>query len=122
MDKFIKEHPEERKGWTVERKAEPKSILSPFGLVKYNRCYYKNKATREYAHLVARMAGYGPHARVDTALKANLVNMSAKLSYRKSGTVTAKNSPELEVSGQTVLNAIRNFDSKKVLLKETKEF
>lgn len=118
MDEFIKKHPGERKGWTVERQGEPKSILSPFGLVEYRRCYYKNKARKEYAHLVDRMAGYGPHARVDAALKSNLVDMSAELSYRKSGKELARNASELEVSGQTVLNAIRSFDSKKVLLKE----
>ena len=41
-DMWIKENHRERKGWVVERKNEPKSVLTPFGLMGFQRTYYHN--------------------------------------------------------------------------------
>mgnify|MGYP005850832455 CR=1 FL=1 len=84
-DTYLREHRDERRGWEIERRNQPKSILTPFGPITYKRTYYRHKETGEYAHLVDRLAGHGPHARVDATLKADVVDLATELSYRKSG-------------------------------------
>lgn len=106
----------ERKGWQVERRNESKEILSTFGAVRYNRTYYKG--SEGYAHLVDLMAGLGPHARLDNTLKATLVDKAADVSYRKSGLDPSSRVPGVEVSGQAVMKAVRNFNTAAVPLKE----
>ena len=112
-DQYLKENRRERKGWVVQRSSEEKNILTPFGLVTYSRTYYRNKETGEYAHLVDRLAGYGPHARVDAALKAELIAKATEISYRKSVAEQEKNAPGTAVSAQTVMNAIRSYFARK---------
>lgn len=101
-DARLREGISERPGWVVERKNETKSVLTPFGQLTYERTYFQHKQTREYAHLVDRMAGFEPHCRIDAATKGILVEAAANQSYRKSGATR-------EVSGQTVLKAVRSF-------------
>lgn len=72
-DKYLRENRDERRGWVVERRGEEKTITTTFGDVTYKRTYYYNKETKEYAHLVDIVAGYGSHARVDAFLKAELM-------------------------------------------------
>jgi len=108
-DRYVREHKEEREGWVVVRR-DTKKVLSPFGEVSYERTYYRHKETGEYRYLADEMAGYGPHTRVDIALKANLVDAASELSYRKSGREPEKQAKGTQVSGQTVLNAIRIMD------------
>jgi hypothetical protein len=64
-DSYLREHREERVGWEIERRQEPKNLLTPFGQITYRRTYYRHKESGEYAHLVDRVAEHGPHARVD---------------------------------------------------------
>jgi hypothetical protein len=109
-DANLRENREERPGWQVERKNEPKSVLSPFGLVSYQRTYYRHKATGKHAHLVDLAAGYGPHCRVDPSVKAEVVEMATELSYRKSGREPAKQARSVILSGQAVMKAIREAD------------
>ncbi|MGB9826094.1 MAG: UPF0236 family transposase-like protein, partial [Desulfofundulus sp.] len=111
-DQYLKQNRVERPGWVVERNDEIKNIVTLFGEVTYNRTYYWNKHTGEYAHLVDRLAGYGPHARVDTALKADLIDTAVEMSYRKSGMEPERKVIGTAVSGQTVMNTIRKYFSK----------
>lgn len=107
-DAWLKENPRERKGWVVERKGELKSVLTPFGHMTFQRTYYRNKETACYAHLVDRVAGLNPHAKIDLCVKAKLVDSASEISYRKAGKqVWFSSSPENTVSGQTVMNMIR---------------
>lgn len=117
-DAYLLKKRSERKGWQVERRNESKEILSPFGPVRYERTYYKS--TDGYAHLVDRMAGLGPHARLDNTLKASLVEKAADVSYRKSGLEPYQRASGVEVSGQAVMKAIQNFDPARVQTKEPK--
>lgn len=107
-DANILKNRSERKGWQVERRNESKEILSPFGAVQYKRTYYKGP--NGYAHLLDRMAGLGPHTRLDNTLKASLVDQATDVSYRKSGLDPYQRALDVKVSGQTVMNAIRGFN------------
>ena len=93
-----------------QRRDDVKRILTPFGKVEYRRTYFKHTKTKECAYLVDRLAGYGPHAKIDLALAAEVVEAASELSYRKSGEKPSRAAPEARVSGQTVMRAIRGFD------------
>lgn len=82
-DSYFYEHREERTSWEVERRNDPKEILTIFGPVRYKRTYYRHKETGERAHLVDRLAGYKPHDRVDPLVKAQALEMATEISYRK---------------------------------------
>jgi len=109
-DRRLVEHREERPGWRIQRRDDVKRILTPFGKVEYRRTYFKHTKTKECAYLVDRLAGYGPHAKIDLALAAEVVEAASELSYRKSGEKPSRAAPEARVSGQTVMRAIRGFD------------
>ncbi len=109
-DQRLVERREERPGWRIQRRDDEKSILTPFGTVKYRRTYFRHVKTKECAYLVDRQAGYGPHARIDLALAAEIVDAASELSYRKSGEKPSRAAPGARVSGQTVMKAIRRFD------------
>ncbi|RDV80086.1 UPF0236 family transposase-like protein, partial [Ammonifex thiophilus] len=72
-DAYLREHREKRPGWQVERRDDPKEVLTLFGLVSYKRTYYRHRETGERAHLVDRLVGYGPHTRVDPLVKAQVL-------------------------------------------------
>lgn len=109
-DRRLVECREERSGWRIQRRDDEKSILTPFGKVEYKRTYFKHAKTKECAHLVDRRSGYGPHARIDLALAAEVVEAASELPYRKSGEKPGRAAPEARVSGQTVMKTIRGFD------------
>jgi hypothetical protein len=102
-DRRFVEHREERPGWRIQRRDDVKSILTPFGRVEYRRTYFKHAKTKEYAYLVDRQAGHGPHAKIDLALAAEVVEAASELSYRKSGEKPGRAAPEARVSAQTVM-------------------
>lgn len=101
----------ERPGWVIERRDEAKLIITPFGEVTYRRSYFQHKQTGEYAHLVDRLAGVEPHCRIDAAAKAQLLENAVDHSYRKSG-------QKLDVSGQAVLEVVRQFSGQGAGAKE----
>lgn len=109
LDEQIKNDPEQRKDWVVERKDDEKTIMSIFGPVTYKRTYYRNKITGEYAYLVDRLAGIEVHARTDLSLKAKVVDLSTEVSYRKAGAQLDNPDQQTAVSGQTVMNALRRI-------------
>ena len=108
-DAYLRAHQQERRGWTVERRNQEKNILTCFGQATYRRTYYRHEQSGEYAHLVDRMAGYGPHARVDAGLKAEVIDLATEISYRKSGQEPARRVRGVMISGTAVMQAIRSF-------------
>lgn len=105
-DQYLKENKQERDDWSVVRR-DTKTILSVFGEVTYKRTYYKHKQTGQYSYLVDEKAGFMPHTRIDHGLKADLVEHSTELSYRKSAKEPARHASGVDVSAQSVLNALR---------------
>lgn len=112
-DEQLRNNPECRKGWVIVRK-DPKSILSPFGEIEYERTYFKRKKDKKHLYLVDELAGYQPHARVDAAVKANLIEHASELSYRKSGQEQAVLAKGTDVSAQTVSCTLAGFDTSKL--------
>jgi len=108
-DTYLREHREERPGWQVERRDEPKEILTLFGLVSYKRTYYRHKETGERVHLIDRLVGYGPHTRVDPLVKAQALEEAVELSYRRSGERVGKGNREVVLSGEAVKKVVHDF-------------
>ena len=110
LDRELKADEERKLKWEVVRKDDAKGLLTPFGLVTYNRTYYRHKESKEYAYLVDRKAGIKPNSRVSENLKAELVDSSAVMSYEHATVELSRYNRELKVSKQTVGNYIKAFE------------
>jgi len=105
-DEIIRESNTRKKSWYIQRRNDPKTLLTTFGAVDYERTYYKHKKKSEYAYLSDHSLGIDPHDRMDLSYQSELINQSLDLSYEKSSRNVSK---EVLVSKQTVMNSIRNL-------------
>ncbi|MCL6559849.1 MAG: ISLre2 family transposase [Firmicutes bacterium] len=108
-DAYLREHREERPGWQIQRRNDSKEVLTIFGLVNYERTYYRHKETGERAYLIDRLVGYGVHARVDPLVKAQALETAVELSYRKSGEEAGRGNRGVVLSGEAVKKVIHSF-------------
>lgn len=106
VDKRVKESLNRKQDWTVKSKDSSKSLGTIFGEVKYKRTYYQNKRTGEYKYLSDEILGLKAHDKMDISLKSKLVEEAIDSSYRKSG---RKASESIDLTGQTVMNTIREL-------------
>lgn len=104
-DRQIREERFRRKDWVVERRNDRHTLLVPYGEVCYQRTYYQHKPTAQYAYLSDIACGIATHERIHSTLSAGLVEQTCHRSYRKSG----RQYPEALVSGQAVLNHVRDL-------------
>jgi len=103
-DVIIRESDKRKKSWHVQRKKDPKTLITIFGAVNYKRTYYKHKNRGSYCYLSDEALGIDPYERMDLSFKAALVEKSLDTSYQKSGESISE---EVQVSKQTVMNCIR---------------
>ena len=106
LNKALLDSVERKRFWVVKNKAEKKTFCTRFGEVKYARTYFQNKKTGEFCYLADERIGLAPHDRMDTDLKAKLVEEAIDVSYGKSGASVAE---PLQFSPQTVMNTIREL-------------
>src|SRR5690606_28327350 len=50
-DERLREEPQARPGWVVARRGDEKQLLTPFGMVSYERTYFRHRAGKQYAYL-----------------------------------------------------------------------
>jgi len=105
-DESVKSGKERKKNWYVKEKAAPNTLATIFGEVHYNRTYYVHKKTVEYKYISDEMLGISAHDKMDLSLKAKLLEEAVETPYRRSG---KKATEALEISGQTVMNTIREL-------------
>lgn len=96
IGKRVKEDINRKRDWVVKNKDNIKSLGTIFGEVKYKRTYYQNKRTREYRYLLDEILGIKPHDKIDTSLKAKLVEEAIDLPYRKTGKIASES---IELTG-----------------------
>jgi hypothetical protein len=102
----IDEHPARKQNWHVQRRNDKKTISTVLGDVTYFRTYYCHKKNRSYAYLCDNWFGVEKHERIDTSLKAAIVEKATDLSYQK----TIDSFPEVGISSKTtVMNIIRRI-------------
>ena len=121
VDEVVRETKNRKKEYYIQRREDPKTILTLFGEVKYSRTYYKNKKDGSYCYLSDDMVGIEPYDRMDLSFEANIVEKSLTLSYQKSGDMGSSN---IGVSKQTVMNTIRklgNLENNDVEIKQLKK-
>src|SRR5690606_23762372 len=82
-DERLREEPQARPGWVVARRGDEKQLLTPFGMVSYERTYFRHRAGKQYAYLADAIIGVTPHQRVNDGVKARLVERAVEQSYRK---------------------------------------
>jgi len=51
MNEAYRRSPDRKRKWVVKSKADPNTLATIFGEVKYNRTYFQNKRTGEFAYL-----------------------------------------------------------------------
>src|SRR5690606_39272000 len=49
-DERLREEPQARPGWVVARRGDEKQLLTPFGMVSYERTYFRHRARKQYAY------------------------------------------------------------------------
>lgn len=109
-----------KKTWTVVRKKDRKEILTSFGLLAYERTYYRHKESRRYAYLVDEKVGIAPHVRVGASLKGDLVQTCADMSYERSSVQLSRHNAELKVSRQTAAACVKKFQAEPLPVLEQK--
>lgn len=110
VDESIAENPSVRRGWTVQRKGDVRTLVTEHGELKYTRRYYKNDRQNDYSYLADRVIGVDKYERIERGLGAKLCNMATEQSYAKSSTYSCKGM----VSRQSVLNKTREVREKRL--------
>ena len=85
FDTYLHERPELRQGWVIERKNDTRSVITSLGEVTFQRTYFKNKETGEYAYLVDRLLGLDSHDRLTEDAKTRVLEEAVCSSYQKAG-------------------------------------
>lgn len=117
IDETLIHSTKRKKFWHVEKRSQEKKIITVLGEVQYKRTYFVSKKDKGYKYLVDEMFGIKPHERMDQTIEAKLIELSSNLSYRKSGKEIL-----VPVSGQTVMNKIREIEEiKREVLAEKKK-
>lgn len=104
LDESVRNSSERKKNWYVQERNKPNTLATIFGEVHYERTYYKEKETGKYCSLSDEIVGIDAHDKMDLSLKAKCVELASMQPYRKSGKQACGT---LELTGQTVMNAIR---------------
>jgi hypothetical protein len=108
LDSLVKDDPRRKHSWYVHEKAAPNTLATIFGEIQYTRTYYKNKHGKEYRYLSDELVGISAYDKMDLSLKAKLIEESIDTPYARSG---IKASPAIEITSQSVMNAIRELGS-----------
>lgn len=108
VDQAIRESQDRKRKWVVKSKADQKNLATLFGEVSYKRTYYQNKKTDEYSYLSDEAVGIKAHDKLDTSLKARLIEEAIHMPYRRSGQKAAE---AVNLTSQTVMNSIRELGS-----------
>jgi hypothetical protein len=105
-DEVYKNSKARKCNWIVKSKDDKKTLTTIFGEVKYKRTYYENKKTGEYSYLSDEAVGISSHDKLDSSLKARLVEEAVFMPYSRSG---EKATDAVSLTGQTVMNSIREL-------------
>jgi len=74
---------ERKEEWTIHSRNREKKISTLLGDISYNRTYYRNRKTGDFRHLVDDLLDIEPHSRIDTGLKADMLDKAKEMSYEQ---------------------------------------
>lgn len=103
INKHIKEMPERKGKYYLQRKNDNRSLVTRFGLFEFQRDYYKNIKNNEYIYILDKLLGVKKYEKVEANLKGQILEKASEVSYAKA----AKYSSPITISRQTVKNIVR---------------
>lgn len=103
LNKHIKEMPERKGKYYLQRNKDNRSLVTRFGLFEFERDYYKNKKNKEYTYILDKILGIKKYEKVESNLKGQILEKASEVSYSKA----ARYSSPVSLSRQTVKNIIR---------------
>ncbi len=114
LNKAVKDDPERKKKWQVERKADKNTLVTIFGEVEYKRTYYVSKNENEYKYLSDELLGIKPHQKVETLVESRMVESAINNSYQESA-------KPYDISKQKVMESIVSLEDIEVKVPERDE-
>jgi hypothetical protein len=106
MDDYLRNCEVRKQDWEIVRK-DKTSLLTSFGMIKYDRTYFKHKNRGQRRYLVDRIVGIEPHTRMSDDVVINAIEEAADSSYRKAGEQATYLD---EISKQAVMNKVHNLE------------
>lgn len=118
FDSIIKESPERKEKWYVDRTSE-KSLVTSLGAVTYKKTLFKNKETGECKYLLDKIMKLEPHTRITTDAVERVLTESVQTSYRRGGDNVSID--ETCVSKETTKNILHTLRFPEVVYPEVKK-
>ena len=108
LDESIARHRSIRPNWLVVHKAVKRELVTAYGVLRYERRYYRNKKTGDYAYLADQLLGVEAYERVELGLGSQLCQLATEQSYARSSEQACGGA----VSRQTVMKKTRQVEEK----------
>ncbi len=103
LNKHIKEAPERKGKYYVQRNNDKRSLVTRFGLLEFERTYYKNNKENKYVYILDKMLGIEKYEKVEANLKGEILDKASEVSYEKA----ARYSSPVALTRETVKKIIR---------------
>ena len=120
LNQHIKEAPERKGKYYVQRNNDKRTLVTRFGLLEFERTYYKNNKENKYTYILDELLGIEKYEKIEGNLKGEILEKAIDFSYEKS----AKLSTTVAVTRETVKRIIRengSIDNLEIEVKEKKE-
>lgn len=99
----VKKAPERSGIYHIHKSNVPRTLVTRFGELEFNRPYYKNIRDNHYVYILDELLGIEKYERVEGNLKGDILDKAADVSYQKA----AELSTPAYLTRQTVKNIIR---------------
>lgn len=106
IDQELRKSYRRKQKWEIVR-SDRTSLLISFGVISYERTYFKPKKGGKPEYLVDRMFGIEPHDRVSADVVINVLEEATDSSYSRSGQKAAYMN---EISKQAVMNKVHKLE------------
>jgi hypothetical protein len=103
LDEILSEDTSLRAGWRAVHKNVKRELQTEYGVLQYQRRYYRNEKKGRYAYLVDELMGIDSYERVERGLGTKLCRLATEHAYEKSSDLACKGA----VSRQTVMRKLR---------------
>lgn len=120
LNEHIKEAPERKGKYYVQRNNDKRTLVTRFGLLEFERTYYKNIKEQKYTYILDQLLGIEKYEKIEGNLKGEILEKATDFSYEKS----AKLSTPVSVTRETVKRIIRengSIDNLEIEVKAKKE-
>lgn len=107
LNRHIKEAPERKGKYYVQRNNDKRGLVTRFGLLEFERTYYKNNKENKYVYILDKLLGIEKYEKVEANLKGQILDKASEVSYAKA----ANYSSPVPLTRETVKKIIRENGS-----------